>query len=66
MIVFSIIESRIWPRAGAAAERLWSNPRTDAKAAAPRFFRYRNRLITRGIHPEAVLPKWCELNENAC
>ncbi|XP_053679103.1 chitooligosaccharidolytic beta-N-acetylglucosaminidase [Anopheles nili] len=60
------LESRIWPRAAAAAERLWSNPDTRAVEAESRFFRHRNRLITRGIQPEAIAPKWCEQNESQC
>ncbi|XP_030380711.1 chitooligosaccharidolytic beta-N-acetylglucosaminidase [Scaptodrosophila lebanonensis] len=60
------VEARIWPRAGAAAERLWSNPKTSALLAQQRFFRYRDRLIARGIHPDAVIPRWCVLNEGQC
>lgn len=63
---FCHLGSRIWPRAGAAAERLWSNPMTPASLAINRFLRYRHRLIARGIHPEAIIPKWCELHENSC
>ncbi|XP_058121691.1 chitooligosaccharidolytic beta-N-acetylglucosaminidase [Anopheles coustani] len=60
------VEGRIWPRAAAAAERLWSNPASKASDAEPRFFRHRNRLISRGLNPEAVAPKWCEQNEYEC
>lgn len=60
------LEPRIWPRAGAAAERLWSNPKTKALEVEYRFFRYRDRLISRGIKPDAVIPKWCVLNEGEC
>ncbi|XP_037936342.1 chitooligosaccharidolytic beta-N-acetylglucosaminidase-like [Teleopsis dalmanni] len=60
------VEARIWPRAGAAAERLWSNPKTSNILAQTRFYRYRDRLIARGIRPDAVIPKWCVLNEGQC
>ncbi|CAD7090237.1 unnamed protein product [Hermetia illucens] len=60
------VESRIWPRAGAAAERLWSDPSTSSREAESRFNRYRKRLIARGIGPDAVTPKWCTLNEGEC
>lgn len=59
-------EARIWPRAGAAAERLWSNPNINSMIAQYRFYRYRDRLIARGIRPDAVVPKWCILNEGQC
>lgn len=59
-------DSRIWPRAAAAAERLWSDPLTLAMAAESRFYRHRERLVNRGLKPEAVTPKWCALNEGAC
>ncbi|KAH8386448.1 hypothetical protein KR093_000607, partial [Drosophila rubida] len=62
----SLIEARIWPRAGAAAERLWSNPKSAAYLAQRRFYRYRERLIARGIHPDAVIPHWCVLHEGQC
>ncbi|KAL7745812.1 hypothetical protein ACLKA6_010006 [Drosophila palustris] len=60
------LEARIWPRAGAAAERLWSNPKSAASLAQRRFYRYRDRLIARGIHPDAVIPHWCVLHEGQC
>lgn len=60
------LEARIWPRAGAAAERLWSNPKSAAYMAQRRFYRYRERLIARGIHPDAVIPHWCVLHEGQC
>lgn len=60
------VDTKIWPRAAAAAERLWSNPATDISATSARFYRHRERLIARGIKSEAVAPKWCYQNEGEC
>ena len=39
-----------WPRAAAAAERLWSpSSFNDTREAAPRLARFRYRLLERGI-----------------
>ncbi|XP_021693811.1 chitooligosaccharidolytic beta-N-acetylglucosaminidase [Aedes aegypti] len=60
------LDSRTWPRLAAVGERLWANPEQDASKAEGRFYRHRERLITRGLKPEAVTPKWCEQNEGEC
>uniref|UniRef100_A0A182VPZ9 Beta-hexosaminidase n=1 Tax=Anopheles minimus TaxID=112268 RepID=A0A182VPZ9_9DIPT len=60
------LDGRTWPRAAAAAERLWSNPTTKSMEAESRFFRHRERLISRGVQPEAIAPKWCQQNEGQC
>lgn len=60
------LDGRVWPRAGAAAERLWANPKISAMLVEPRFYRYRDRLIARGVRPDAVTPKWCVLREGNC
>lgn len=51
---------RVWPRASAVAERLWSskdvvNPTT----AAPRLAEFRCRLLARGIGAEPLAPGSC-------
>jgi len=44
------IHQRIWPRASAVAERLWSlSTVTDATAAVPRLSIHRCRMVSRGI-----------------
>lgn len=60
------VEPRVWPRAAAAAERLWSDPDTDTAAVETRFYRHRERLVTRGISADAVAPGWCYQNEGEC
>ncbi|XP_012262166.2 chitooligosaccharidolytic beta-N-acetylglucosaminidase [Athalia rosae] len=61
------LDSRVWPRTAAAAERLWSDPIYRSTASVePRFYSHRNRLIQRGIRPEAVTPEWCAQNDGEC
>ncbi|KAJ8975712.1 hypothetical protein NQ317_018986 [Molorchus minor] len=60
------IEPRIWPRAAAAAERLWTNPTTKSSEAETRFFVHRERLLNRGIRAEAEIPGWCVQNDGGC
>ncbi|XP_055546906.1 chitooligosaccharidolytic beta-N-acetylglucosaminidase [Wyeomyia smithii] len=60
------LDSRTWPRLAAVGERLWADPTMDATKAEGRFYRQRDRLIKRGLSPEAVTPFWCEQNEGEC
>lgn len=62
----SSIDNRIWPRAAAAAERLWSDPDTGTAIAESRFYRHRERLISRGVQAETLSPRWCYQNEGEC
>ncbi|CAD5228340.1 unnamed protein product [Bursaphelenchus okinawaensis] len=59
------IESVLWPRASAVAERLWSNPKqtTDADRAWPRLHEHRCRLVARGYRASPINgPDFC-INE---
>lgn len=60
------IESKIWPRAAAAAERLWSNPSTNANIAKSRFFSHNDRLKYRNIRTSPVTPEYCSENDLDC
>eukprot|EP00818_Percolomonas_sp_WS_P001115 CAMPEP_0117445152 /NCGR_PEP_ID=MMETSP0759-20121206/5639_1 /TAXON_ID=63605 /ORGANISM="Percolomonas cosmopolitus, Strain WS" /LENGTH=528 /DNA_ID=CAMNT_0005237301 /DNA_START=8 /DNA_END=1594 /DNA_ORIENTATION=+ len=55
------IDSRIWPRAAAVAERLWS-PKSvnDTSSAEKRLIRHRCEvLVKRGIHAFPLRPDFC-------
>ncbi|VVC24515.1 Hypothetical protein CINCED_3A025084 [Cinara cedri] len=60
------IDSRVWPRAAALAERLWANPSTFASAAEYRLLQHHNRLITLGVQVDAFMPEWCYNHEGEC
>lgn len=60
------MDSRVWPRTAAVAERLWSDPPPNTLYAESRFYRHRERLVTRGIRAAAVTPHYCYQNEGLC
>ncbi|XP_060834731.1 chitooligosaccharidolytic beta-N-acetylglucosaminidase-like isoform X2 [Rhopalosiphum padi] len=60
------IDSKVWPRAAALAERLWSNPTSNSVSAGNRFLQHRERLITLGVKADTVTPEWCYIHEGEC
>jgi len=53
-------ELRLWPRAAALAEALWSNPTKSWYDAAPRLMRFRSRLAEAKIPSKPMQPTFCE------
>ncbi|KAF9172766.1 hypothetical protein BGX20_004878 [Mortierella sp. AD010] len=66
-----VIDNKVWPRAAAYAESLWSgnrgangNKRTTEMSA--RIFEFRERLVNRGIGAAPLVPKYCLQHPHAC
>lgn len=60
------LDSRLWPRASAMAERLWTNPNAAWRQAETRMLTHREELVRNGIAAEALQPEWCLANEGNC
>ena len=62
------MEAKVWPRACAVAERLWSDPVDSTwKDAEPRILEQRRRMaIFRNIHADAIQPEFCRQNDGFC
>jgi hexosaminidase len=60
----AVLDMKLWPRAAAAAETLWSGrydqsgKQRDIGEAMPRMFDWRYRLVERGIGAEPIQPLW--------
>lgn len=55
------LEPRLWPRAGAIAERLWSNELvTDLDFAFTRLSEFRCELLRRGVQAQPLSVGYCE------
>lgn len=53
------LSQKLWPRSAALAEALWSDPQHGWYEAADRMLHWRNTLVKRGVHAEALQPQWC-------
>lgn len=53
-------DSRVWPRAAAVAERLWSSKSVnDVNEAIPRLSEHRCRMVRRGTHCGPIEVGFC-------
>lgn len=66
------VDRMVWPRAGAAAEVLWSGAK-DAQGqnrsqitASPRLSDFRERLVARGVQAEPIQQPFCTQNGTQC
>lgn len=67
----TVMDSRIWPRASAMAETLWSGNRDETgrkryAEATDRLTEWRYRMVSRGIGAEPIQPLWCIKNPGMC
>ncbi|XP_065167218.1 probable beta-hexosaminidase fdl isoform X2 [Atheta coriaria] len=69
------LDTRLWPRAAAFAERVWSDVGTKSiykqeqlsiEDVYARIQMQRERMIKRGLKNEALWPQWCSQNPGMC
>lgn len=60
------LDTKLWPRGAALAERLWSEPDTGYADAEIRFVHNRQRMVAAGINAEALQPQFCHEYEGSC
>ncbi|XP_039444957.1 chitooligosaccharidolytic beta-N-acetylglucosaminidase-like isoform X2 [Culex pipiens pallens] len=60
------LDSRLWPRLSALAERLWTNPVERWQSAESRMMIHRERLVENGVGADSLQPTWCLQNEGVC
>ncbi|XAR63371.1 Beta-N-acetylhexosaminidase, partial [Bertholletia excelsa] len=66
-----VLDARIWPRASAMAEALWSGNRDETgkkrfAEATDRLNEWRHRMVKRGVGAEPIQPLWCARNPGMC
>jgi hypothetical protein len=62
---YTDFDIRVWPRAAAVAERLWSpKSYTDIDEAEPRLGAQRCRMVQRGINAFPIYPDFCDTGVN--
>ena len=57
---------KLWPRVSGLAERLWTDPDSQWKAAETRMIHHRQRMVMRGVEADGLQPEWCHQNEALC
>lgn len=67
----TVLDARIWPRASAVAESLWSGNRDEKgmkryAEATDRLNEWRSRIVARGVGAEPIQPLWCVRNPGMC
>ncbi|KAJ3276686.1 hypothetical protein HK104_003643 [Borealophlyctis nickersoniae] len=67
----TVLDSKIWPRAAALAESLWSGNRDKEgrkryNEATVRILEFRERLVDRGVNAAPLMPKWCLSRPHQC
>lgn len=64
------LETRVWPRSSAFAERMWSNPDTDENVISSHVYTRLDtqvdRMSSRNIKSEVLWPRYCTLNPGKC
>ena len=66
-----VLDSKVWPRAAALAELLWSGNKDTSgrkryREMSQRINEYRERLVARGVGAAPLQSKWCYKNPHAC
>lgn len=69
----TVLDARVWPRASAMAEALWSGNREGGRTgrkryaeATDRLHEWRHRMVGRGVGAEPIQPLWCVLHPAMC
>uniref|UniRef100_A0A182YEG5 beta-N-acetylhexosaminidase n=1 Tax=Anopheles stephensi TaxID=30069 RepID=A0A182YEG5_ANOST len=68
----SLLDTRLWPRASALAERLWTDPTEERYSESVplevynRMSVFRNHLLELGLRAEPIFPKYCGQNQDEC
>lgn len=66
------LDNRLWPRAAALGERLWSDLEDDREFDVvpqdvfKRMSVFRNRLVELGLEAEPIFPKFCAQHPGEC
>ncbi|RWR77688.1 Glycoside hydrolase family 20 [Cinnamomum micranthum f. kanehirae] len=67
----AVMDGRIWPRASAMAETMWSGNRDESgkkryAEATDRLNEWRYRMVGRGVGAEPIQPLWCLTRPTMC